>query len=61
MTIGDVNNSKRSDDNNPDFDTLLAIRDKVCDELKLERNTLELSMGMSSDYETAVCRPCHTR
>jgi pyridoxal phosphate enzyme (YggS family) len=54
MTIGDLSNSKRSDEN-PDFEQLVSVRDSVCDELKLDKNNLELSMGMSSDYETAVC------
>jgi len=34
---------------------LLRCRDEVCDTLKLEPQHLDLSMGMSHDFEMAVC------
>lgn len=33
---------------------LLQLREKVCKELNLDRKDMELSMGMSADYEDAV-------
>jgi len=39
---------------NPDFLKLLQVRDSVCQELNLPKSTIELSMGMSSDYEHAI-------
>jgi pyridoxal phosphate enzyme (YggS family) len=55
MTIGDPTNSKSTANYNPDFEKLLAVRDNICNELKLDKDKLEISMGMSSDYELAVC------
>lgn len=39
---------------NPDFLTLSKCRQEVCENLKLDINKVELSMGMSTDYEHAV-------
>ncbi|KAL6257150.1 hypothetical protein P5V15_012082 [Pogonomyrmex californicus] len=53
MTIGmfgyDVSNGP-----NPDFICLIKCREKVCDELGIDMKDIELSMGMSSDYEHAI-------
>ncbi|CAH0401597.1 unnamed protein product [Chilo suppressalis] len=53
MTIGqyDYDTSKGP---NPDFLTLAKCRQEVCDNLKLDINKVELSMGMSSDFENAI-------
>lgn len=39
---------------NPDFLNLVACRDHVCRSLSLQPNDVELSMGMSTDFEHAV-------
>uniref|UniRef100_A0A667WSX3 Pyridoxal phosphate homeostasis protein n=1 Tax=Myripristis murdjan TaxID=586833 RepID=A0A667WSX3_9TELE len=39
---------------NPDFQMLLSRRQEVCDGLKLPLEEVELSMGMSSDFEHAI-------
>lgn len=39
---------------NPDFIKLRDLRDSLCQQLKIDISTVELSMGMSSDYEHAV-------
>nr|XP_040049158.1 pyridoxal phosphate homeostasis protein [Gasterosteus aculeatus aculeatus] len=39
---------------NPDFQMLLARRQEVCDGLKLPLEDVELSMGMSTDFEHAI-------
>ncbi|XP_067879466.1 pyridoxal phosphate homeostasis protein [Heterodontus francisci] len=39
---------------NPDFQVLAAHRKELCDKLKLPLETVELSMGMSTDYEHAI-------
>lgn len=39
---------------NPDFVCLNRVRDEVCQQLHLDSASVELSMGMSSDYEHAV-------
>ncbi|XP_035442416.1 pyridoxal phosphate homeostasis protein [Spodoptera frugiperda] len=39
---------------NPDFLTLSKCRQEVCENLKLDINKVELSMGMSTDYEHAI-------
>ncbi|CAG5014199.1 unnamed protein product [Parnassius apollo] len=53
MTIGqyDYDVSKGP---NPDFITLAKCRQEVCDKLNLDLNNVELSMGMSSDFEHAI-------
>lgn len=38
------------------FDTLIACRDQVCDAIGIEKTQLELSMGMSGDFESAIER-----
>ncbi|XP_074499273.1 pyridoxal phosphate homeostasis protein isoform X2 [Sebastes fasciatus] len=39
---------------NPDFRMLLSRRQEVCDGLKLPPEEVELSMGMSTDFEHAI-------
>ncbi|CAG0915737.1 unnamed protein product [Notodromas monacha] len=52
MTIGDYEASHNiADGPNPDFMKLREVRDQVCNELELQ--DVELSMGMSADYEHA--------
>ena len=38
------------------FDNLRSCRDAVEQELSLESGSLELSMGMSGDFETAIAK-----
>lgn len=40
---------------NPDFVCLSECRDRVCKELSLDWKNVQLSMGMSDDFEHAVC------
>jgi len=59
MTIGDLGNSKPNlprtqPDSNPDFLSLIKCRKEVCKEMNLAEANLELSMGMSNDYEEAI-------
>ncbi len=37
---------------------MVDLREKVCQKFSLQRNEVELSMGMSSDYEEAVLNFC---
>ncbi|XP_072409975.1 pyridoxal phosphate homeostasis protein [Chiloscyllium punctatum] len=39
---------------NPDFQVLVTRRKELCDQLNLPLETVELSMGMSTDYEHAI-------
>jgi pyridoxal phosphate enzyme (YggS family) len=56
MTIGAIARSKAttSETENEDFVTLRDIRDKVAEGLGWEKEKLELSMGMSADFEGAI-------
>lgn len=58
MTIGSTLAS--SQETNPDFEALVRCRKRVADALGLPEASLELSMGMSQDYQTAVSsqEPC---
>nr|XP_058959304.1 pyridoxal phosphate homeostasis protein-like [Pocillopora verrucosa] len=53
MTIGEMNHdwSQRP---NPDFTTLVDCRKDICEKLSLSLENVELSMGMSSDFEEAI-------
>jgi pyridoxal phosphate enzyme (YggS family) len=51
MTIGSFENSNSDNEENPDFVKLRELRDDVSGKLSCE---LELSMGMSADFETAL-------
>ncbi|KAI9686384.1 MAG: hypothetical protein M1822_003729 [Bathelium mastoideum] len=52
MTIGAIARSTAAEDANEDFTTLTAVRDAVAEELGVDG--LELSMGMSGDFEGAI-------
>jgi PLP dependent protein len=55
MTIGAIARSRdTSGAENEDFKVLVQVREQVCAELGIPLAELELSMGMSSDYETAI-------
>ncbi|KAL8875769.1 MAG: hypothetical protein Q9192_008992, partial [Flavoplaca navasiana] len=56
MTIGAIARSRGAEPGkeNEDFLKLKEVRDKVTEELGLEKGTLVLSMGMSEDFESAV-------
>lgn len=56
MTIGAIARSKATtaETENEDFDTLRKCRDDVAEALGLKKEELELSMGMSSDFEAAI-------
>ena len=56
MTIGAIARSQATtpDNENEDFVRLRETRDQVAKELGLESEQLELSMGMSADFEGAI-------
>ncbi len=54
MTIGAIARSKDPENENEDFVALRNTRDKVAEELGWEKEKLELSMGMSADFEGAI-------
>lgn len=53
MTIGALNHSL-ADGENPDFLKLIKCREDVCAKCNLKIEDVELSMGMSNDYEHAI-------
>ena len=58
MTIGAIARSKETtpETENEDFECLRSTRDKVAAELGVAQDSLELSMGMSGDYEGAIAQ-----
>ncbi|KAF2500184.1 alanine racemase family protein [Lophium mytilinum] len=56
MTVGAIARSQATtaENENEDFVALVEVRDKVAKELGLEEGELELSMGMSADFEGAI-------
>ena len=56
MTIGAIARSKHTSEGNEneDFITLRNVRDRVSDALEIPKEDMELSMGMSEDFESAV-------
>lgn len=56
MTIGAIARSKETtpENENEDFVCLRDTRDRVAEELGWEKSKLELSMGMSADFEGAI-------
>jgi len=58
MTIGALARSREASAGegsvNEDFTVLRETRDRVAEELGVERRELELSMGMSADFESAI-------
>jgi len=53
MTIG-IYNYDTSLGPNPDFLSLVQSREHILEELKLDKNHFEMSMGMSNDFEHAI-------
>ncbi|ROL43161.1 Pyridoxal phosphate homeostasis protein [Anabarilius grahami] len=53
MTIGRYGYDL-SEGPNPDFQMLLKHRNEVCESLKIPAEQIELSMGMSNDFEHAI-------
>ncbi|XP_078358533.1 pyridoxal phosphate homeostasis protein-like isoform X2 [Oculina patagonica] len=53
MTIGEMNYDW-SQGANPDFVCLVECRKKVCEKLGLSLEDVELSMGMSNDFDKAI-------
>ncbi|GAB7339452.1 hypothetical protein MBLNU457_6081t1 [Dothideomycetes sp. NU457] len=58
MTIGAIARSRETtaETENEDFVRLREVRDQVAKELGVEAKELELSMGMSSDFEGAIAQ-----
>ena len=56
MTIGAIARSQETtaENENEDFEVLRKVRDEVAQGLGLDKSKLELSMGMSADYEGAI-------
>lgn len=56
MTIGAIARSKSTTEGkeNEDFVNLREVRDMVAKNLSMDENDLELSMGMSNDFESAL-------
>merc|ERR1712241_1170003 len=56
MTIGNLGNSLSAtkDGGNPDFQTLREVRREVSQQLNVPESEIELSMGMSNDFEEAI-------
>ncbi|CAF0793668.1 unnamed protein product [Rotaria sp. Silwood1] len=52
MTIGSLDNVNTEDDS--DFQVLIQCRKELCDKYNLSLSDVELSMGMSNDYERAI-------
>ncbi|CAF1039211.1 unnamed protein product [Adineta steineri] len=52
MTIGSLDNVNVEDDS--DFQVLIRCRKELCEKFNLSINDIELSMGMSNDYERAI-------
>ena len=52
MTIGAYDRDPST--TNPDFVSLVECKERLCNELNLEWESIELSMGMSSDFEQAI-------
>lgn len=53
MTIGSYEQSTNSEENK-DFKNLMACRDELASKLSIDPKELEISMGMSHDYEQAI-------
>lgn len=64
MTIGAIARSKEAKEGmeNEDFIRLREVRDQVAQDLGMQGGDLELSMGMSEDFESAIrCGSCEVR
>ncbi|XP_048186217.1 pyridoxal phosphate homeostasis protein [Perognathus longimembris pacificus] len=53
MTIGSFGHDL-SQGPNPDFQVLLSLREELCKKLKVPAEQVELSMGMSGDFQHAI-------
>lgn len=53
MTIGLLDRDLNQG-NNLDFETLIECKNMICKSLNLSLDSIELSMGMSNDFEHAV-------
>lgn len=53
MTIGKLD-GWQGDGPNQDFLKLREVREDICKKMSMDTNSLELSMGMSSDFEEAI-------
>lgn len=54
MTIGSFNHDHKISGPNPDFQKLVALRSEVSAALSIPIHDMELSMGMSGDFEHAI-------
>jgi len=58
MTIGNLGNSlattREPGEENPDFRSLIEMRKRLNEETKLDLDMVEMSMGMSNDFEEAI-------
>ena len=56
MTIGAIARSQETtaENENEDFEVLRKVRDEIAEGLGVDKSELELSMGMSADYEGAI-------
>jgi PLP dependent protein len=52
MTIGSLSNVRN--DNDSDFHRLKQCREQLCEKYALPLTDMDLSMGMSHDYERAI-------
>lgn len=46
---------------NPDFVSLMQVQKQICEENQLDIEDVQVSMGMSDDFEKAVSRRIHKR
>lgn len=53
MTIGSFGHDL-SQGPNPDFQVLLRLRQELCEKLSIPVEQVELSMGMSGDFQHAI-------
>jgi uncharacterized pyridoxal phosphate-containing UPF0001 family protein len=53
MTIGSINESHNRE-KNADFELLRKLKTELCSKFELSASNVELSMGMSSDFELAI-------
>eukprot|EP00054_Salpingoeca_dolichothecata_P016387 m.96031 g.96031 ORF g.96031 m.96031 type:complete len:277 (-) comp21959_c1_seq1:158-988(-) len=54
MTIGQLGRVVGPGEENPDFKKLVLCRQQICEKLSLDPANVELSMGMSGDFEHAI-------
>ncbi|RNA20731.1 proline synthase co-transcribed bacterial -like protein [Brachionus plicatilis] len=54
MTIGSYEQSTNVDDLNTDFKNLIECKNKLVEKFAINPNSIELSMGMSHDFDQAV-------